>query len=142
MRKIPVLKLNFPRHSSRDIFRLSTGIFRKYASQTWYICIQYCRKVVGDLEVTVAVTPNGYADAVTDGKFVMPYEKTMHMKDFLNIIESPKDYKGIFYIQKQNSNLTDEFSTLLQDVDSGISWGTDAFGKLPRYMIWKKNECW
>jgi len=91
---------------------------------------QYCRKVVGDLEVTVAVTPNGYADAVTDGEFVMPYEKTMQMKDFLNIIENPKDYKGIFYIQKQNSNLTDEFSTLLQDVDRGISWGTEAFGKL------------
>lgn len=91
----------------------------------------YFRKVVGDLEVTVAVTPNGYADAVTDGQFVMPYEKTMQMKDFLNIIENPKDYKGIFYIQKQNSNLTDEFSTLLQDVDRGISWGTEAFGKEP-----------
>jgi hypothetical protein len=45
------------------------------------------------------VTPNGYADAVTDGKFVMPYEKTMHMNDFLDIIENPKDYKGILYIQ-------------------------------------------
>jgi hypothetical protein len=25
----PILRLNFPRHSARDIFRLSTGIFRK-----------------------------------------------------------------------------------------------------------------
>jgi hypothetical protein len=38
LRKIPVLRLNFPRLSAREIFRLSTGIFRKYPSQTWYIC--------------------------------------------------------------------------------------------------------
>jgi hypothetical protein len=34
LQKIPVLRLNFPRHSAREIFRLSTGIFRKYPSQT------------------------------------------------------------------------------------------------------------
>jgi len=33
-RKIPVLRLNFTRHSAREIVRLSTGIFRKYPSQT------------------------------------------------------------------------------------------------------------
>ena len=38
MRKIPVLRLNFPRLSAREIFRLSTGIFCKYPSQAWYIC--------------------------------------------------------------------------------------------------------
>ena len=32
---LPVLRLNFPRRSAREIFRLSTGIFRKYPSQTW-----------------------------------------------------------------------------------------------------------
>jgi hypothetical protein len=34
LRKIPVLRLNFPRHSAREIFRLSIGMFRKYPSQT------------------------------------------------------------------------------------------------------------
>ena len=38
LRKIPVLRLNFPRLSAREIFRLSTDIFRIYPSQTWYIC--------------------------------------------------------------------------------------------------------
>jgi hypothetical protein len=47
LRKIPVerrnfpsriLRLNFPRHLAREIVRLSTGIFCKYPSQTWYIC--------------------------------------------------------------------------------------------------------
>jgi hypothetical protein len=41
LRKIPVLRLNFPRHSAREIFRLSTGIFRKYPSQAWYIWIEW-----------------------------------------------------------------------------------------------------
>jgi hypothetical protein len=30
----------FNRLSAREIFRLSTGIFRKYPSQTWYICMK------------------------------------------------------------------------------------------------------
>jgi hypothetical protein len=33
LRKLPVLRLNFPRPLAREIFRLSTGIFRKYSSQ-------------------------------------------------------------------------------------------------------------
>ncbi|XP_076115665.1 bifunctional peptidase and (3S)-lysyl hydroxylase Jmjd7-like [Mytilus galloprovincialis] len=91
----------------------------------------YLRNIIGDLEVTVAVTPNGYADAVTNGKFVMPHEKMMKVKEFLKVIENPDEFKDVYYIQKQNSNLTDEFATLLKDVDSGISWGTEAFGKEP-----------
>ena len=75
------------------------------------------------------MTPNGYADAVTDGKFVMPEERMMHMSDFLDIIENPASANGVFYIQKQNSNLTDEFASLLNDVPLEISWGTEAFGE-------------
>jgi hypothetical protein len=40
LRKIPVLRLNFSRHSALEIFRLSTGNFCKYPSQAWYICIK------------------------------------------------------------------------------------------------------
>jgi hypothetical protein len=36
LQKIPVLRLNFPWHSAREIFRFSTCIFRKFPSQTWY----------------------------------------------------------------------------------------------------------
>ena len=40
---------------------------------------------MSDAEVTVAVTPNGYADALSDDKrlFVMPLEETMTMDRFL-----------------------------------------------------------
>lgn len=52
----------------------------------------HCRKL-HEKEVTVAVTPNGYADALTqnpdDGKeyFVMPEEVNMQMSDFLHALD-------------------------------------------------------
>lgn len=51
------------------------------------------RKMLGTKEVTVAVTPNGYADGVavnkTDGQeyFVMPEEQTMTMNEFLDKLD-------------------------------------------------------
>lgn len=84
--------------------------------------------------VTVAVTPNGYADAITEGKFVMPEERRMKMSNFLDIMEHPDQHSGIFYIQKQNSNFTDEFREIIGDVEPDISWGTEAFGAISLFM--------
>ncbi|GFO26854.1 Jmjc domain-containing protein 7 [Plakobranchus ocellatus] len=104
----------------------------------------YLRSKLGEMPVTVAVTPNGYADAVYDGKFVMPEERVMPMSKFLDIVftreEDRKDC-GVFYIQKQNSNLTDEFSTLMVDVEPHIPWGTTAFGVKPEAVnFWMGDE--
>ncbi|KAH3859035.1 bifunctional peptidase and (3S)-lysyl hydroxylase Jmjd7-like [Dreissena polymorpha] len=91
---------------------------------------QYLRDKIGTKEVTVAVTPNGYADAVTDGKFVLPEQRSMSMSAFLDIMENPGSANGIFYVQKQNSNLTDEFVSIMGDVEE-LSWGSEAFDKKP-----------
>lgn len=50
------------------------------------------RRILADKQVTVAVTPNGYADGVacrTDGKqfFVMPEEQQMSMVQFLDALD-------------------------------------------------------
>jgi peptidyl-lysine (3S)-dioxygenase / protease len=56
------------------------------------ICCCVDRKYL-DKDVTVALTPNGYADGLAvneaDGKeyFVMPEEATMNMRDFLNALD-------------------------------------------------------
>lgn len=92
---------------------------------TW----DYLREKFGNKLITVAVTPNGLADAVYEGHFVMPHEEQMTLAEFLDILNDKTEKKGIFYIQKQNSNLTEEFSELLPDVDSHIDWASDAFGK-------------
>lgn len=46
-----------------------------------------CRQKVGSKVISVAVTPNGYADAVSGERFVMPEERRMSFSSVLDIIE-------------------------------------------------------
>ncbi|XP_067942801.1 bifunctional peptidase and (3S)-lysyl hydroxylase Jmjd7-like [Watersipora subatra] len=87
------------------------------------------QRILGDKLLTVAVTPDGYADAITDGVFMLPDEHQMTFSAFLEHMNTGKG--NVCYIQKQNSNLTTELSALYSHVDSDISWATDAFGTLP-----------
>ena len=76
---------------------------------------QYLREVLGSTSVSVTVTPNGYADAPLGDRFVLPEERLMLFKDFLDIWARKVKANGVFYIQKQNSNFTDEFNELIKD---------------------------
>lgn len=85
------------------------------------------RSKLQDQKLSVAVTPNGYADAIFDGKFMLPEEKKMTFDNFIQTLLYPKS--SVYYIQKQNNNLIEEFSCLLSDVDHHIPWATQAIGK-------------
>ncbi|KAF2880754.1 hypothetical protein ILUMI_25426 [Ignelater luminosus] len=111
------------------------------ATSKWNL--QYFLKTIPDKDVTVAITPNGYADGITkrnernnDGTciteefFVMPEERTMKMKEFLENLQEPKN-NFICYIQRQNSNLTEDFEELLSDIETEIEWASAAFNKQP-----------
>jgi len=87
-----------------------------------------CREKVGSNVVSVAVTPDGYADAVHENMFVTPEERLMTMSDFIDIIDGKTSTNGVVYIQKQNSNFTEEFSELSDDVDLQMAWAAQAFG--------------
>ena len=65
------------------------------------VVLLLCRSVLGDSEVTVSVTPNGLADAVYKGKFVMPEERKIPFSKVLDILEKKVHNNGIFYVQKQ-----------------------------------------
>ncbi|RLW10011.1 hypothetical protein DV515_00002290 [Chloebia gouldiae] len=91
----------------------------------------YLREVVGPKVVSVAVTPNGYADAVFQDRFVMPEERQMPFMDFLDIVEKKVTSPNVFYVQKQCSNLTEEFPELVCDVQPDIPWMSEALGKKP-----------
>ena len=93
------------------------------------------RNKIGCTCVTVTSTPNGYADAVTDGKFVKPAEKLMAFGNFLDIVEGNAKTNGVCYIQKQNSNFMDEFGELANDVEMNISWASVAFGDYNQYLF-------
>ncbi|ELU10957.1 hypothetical protein CAPTEDRAFT_172878 [Capitella teleta] len=91
----------------------------------------YLRSKIGSEEVTVTVTPNGYADAVCGNRFVMPEERRMTFGSFLDVIERKYNPRGVFYVQKQNSNFTDEFQSLMSDAPADIPWASEALGKKP-----------
>ncbi|XP_011704970.1 PREDICTED: jmjC domain-containing protein 7, partial [Wasmannia auropunctata] len=106
--------------------------------------IPYFRNVIGDEEVSVAVTPNGYADAIAkrDDKefFVMPEERILAMSMFLDTLENRRE-SSIFYIQKQNSNFIQSFRKLWPDAEIEISWASEAFGKQPDAVnFWMGDE--
>ncbi|KAJ7283646.1 cupin-like domain-containing protein [Mycena rebaudengoi] len=81
-------------------------------------------------EISVAVTPNGRADAVTrapNGElfFVEPYVEKMKMSEFLFTKLSGKAESETHYLQSQNGNV------LRPDIPKEIPWCSDAFGKPP-----------
>nr|XP_048711621.1 bifunctional peptidase and (3S)-lysyl hydroxylase JMJD7 isoform X2 [Caretta caretta] len=85
--------------------------------------------------VSVAVTPNGYADAVYQDRFVMPEERHMLFSNFLDIVEKKVISPSVFYVQKQCSNLTEEFPELLGDVEPEVPWMSEALGKHPLQSV-------
>jgi jumonji domain-containing protein 7 len=112
--------------------------------------VKYFREKMGNKMVKVAVTPNGYADAVgremkRSGQgdaeyFLMPEERCLGMSEFLERLERPRE-DSIFYLQRQNSNLED-FPELWEDIEAaGISWAAEAFvGKPDAVNFWMGDE--
>ena len=108
--------------------------------------IPYFRKVLDDEKISVAVTPNGYADAVIKGDdgikefFVMPEERLLTISAFLDTLENTIE-NSVFYIQKQNSNFIHNFCKLWPDAEIEISWASEAFGKHPDAVnFWMGDE--
>lgn len=94
----------------------------------------YLRDIIPDKRVTVAITPNGYADGLStkDKKeyFVIPEERDMRMVEFLDKLNTTNG--PVHYIQKQNSNLTNDFSELIDDINyDTLKFADDAFNKKP-----------
>ncbi|KAM8833152.1 bifunctional peptidase and (3S)-lysyl hydroxylase JMJD7 [Synchiropus picturatus] len=91
----------------------------------------YLRKKVGSKVISVAVTPDGYADAVSGDRFVMPEERRMTFASVLDILEGKEQRGGVFYVQKQCSNLLAELPELADDVEPEVPWMSSALGRAP-----------
>lgn len=77
----------------------------------------------------MAVTPDGYADAVRGDRFVMPAERRVPLSFVLDVLEGRAQHPGVLYVQKQCSNLPTELPQLLPDLESHVSWASEALGK-------------
>lgn len=71
----------------------------------------------------------------------MPEEQQMSMAQFLDALDA-KDSKHIHYIQKQNSNFTDDFAELCDDISVELlSFSAEAFNKNPDAVnFWMGDE--
>ncbi|KAK3923396.1 Bifunctional peptidase and (3S)-lysyl hydroxylase Jmjd7 [Frankliniella fusca] len=98
---------------------------------------EYFCNTMGEKKVIVSVTPNGFADAVAYDSitqkeyFVLPEERSMTFSEFWRAMDHPEKYPGVYYLQRQNSNLTEELPELLQDMERHLPWATEVFGSAP-----------
>ena len=91
-------------------------------------------KVVPE-QITVAMTPNGRADAVAQLKdgaacFALPHEEHMSFEAFLALL-SDKEVDQVVYAQAQNDSLRQEFAQLMPDIDPELAWAAEIFGQPP-----------
>ncbi|XP_066133070.1 bifunctional peptidase and (3S)-lysyl hydroxylase JMJD7 isoform X2 [Saccopteryx bilineata] len=99
------------------------------ALQKW--SLPYLRTTVGSTEVSVAITPDGYADVVRGDRFVMPAEHRLPLSHVLDVLEGRAQHPGVLYVQKQCSNLPTELPQLLPDLEPHVPWASEALGKMP-----------
>eukprot|EP00938_MAST-03A_sp_MAST-3A-sp1_P002057 g2057.t1 len=101
----------------------------------------YLRSKLKSTEVSVNITPNGLGDAILDeDKFVMPMEKRMKFKDFMNEFEEKKD-KRVLYLSHQNDSFRTQFKALKDDVPDSVHFATEAFGTKPDAVnLWIGDE--
>ncbi|KAI7864048.1 putative pla2g4b [Spinellus fusiger] len=111
------------------------GAFDHWPARTLWTNGYLC-SAMGESLVTVAATPNGYADAVTLDKttnkeyFAMPFEQSMSFEQFLSYSKT-KENNNAYYISLQNGSLSTEFSALEKDIEPDIPWCSEALGKSP-----------
>ncbi|KZV76076.1 Clavaminate synthase-like protein [Peniophora sp. CONT] len=111
----------------------------------------YLSRTMGDRLVSVAVTPDGYADAVTrgpDGRlyFVEPHVQPMTIRSLLTRLADNTDLSAqreALYLQSQNGNLYSsayfsqseeelpELAPLRSDIPAEVPWCSEALGRQP-----------
>ncbi|XP_075399173.1 bifunctional peptidase and (3S)-lysyl hydroxylase JMJD7-like [Tenrec ecaudatus] len=80
-----------PLHFYRDWVCPSRPCIVRNALQKW--SLPYLRATVGATEVSVAVTPDGYADSVRGDHFVMPAERLLPLEDARGEPYNPATYR-------------------------------------------------
>ncbi|OCB90872.1 hypothetical protein A7U60_g1896 [Sanghuangporus baumii] len=137
----------------------NTG-FRTSAHDNW--TDEYLIGKMEEIPISVAVTPDGNADAIvlnSDGLryFVEPHVERIGMRELLRILsrKTPdQDHNEsapteVYYLQSQNGNLYAlqdaeshcEFDPLRTDVPKDVSWATEALGISPDAVnIWIGDE--
>ncbi|KAJ1928902.1 hypothetical protein IWQ60_001645 [Tieghemiomyces parasiticus] len=137
--------LEFMRYVARNRPFVVRGGAQDWPARTKWTTAYLCERL-RDRLVTVAVTPNGYADAVVDDTyFVEPYQTRLPFREIVDLFEQRsrrsdqstldpasahlQDYH--YYVQSQNGNLAGDFRVLEADVPADIPFATAALEARP-----------
>ncbi|KAJ1927381.1 hypothetical protein IWQ60_002968 [Tieghemiomyces parasiticus] len=137
--------LEFMRYVARNRPFVVRGGAQDWPARTKWTMAYLCERLRDQL-VTVAVTPNGYADAVVDDTyFVEPYQTRLPFREIVDLFEQRsrrsdqstpgpasahlQDYH--YYVQSQNGNLAGDFQVLEADVLADIPFATAALETRP-----------
>lgn len=133
---------------ARDYYAKNTPVIIRGAVAHWPAVMkwtpEYLQSTLNDKVVDVAVTPNGYADGLAkqDGEeyFVLPMETKMPLSELLQRLDDPMG--AVHYIQKQNSNFSEDFPELAGDiVSSDLDFAQQCFNKPPDAVnFWLGDE--
>ena len=133
----PMTALRFMRDfvaTNRPVVVRRDAAVRAWPAMAKWTSDAYLGEAFGDeAKVTVSWTPDGRADAVTDGRFAKPCDEPMAMRAFLEALaaagtRATNDGGPVPYAQAQNGCLATEFARVADDVAGGIPWAREAFG--------------
>ena len=136
------------------------------AMERW--SLDYLADAMGDTKISVNVTPDGRGDALLstrgwtvsgtgddektpDEVFVVPEERKMTMREFVDMLETPvgDDHGDVHpshrppvpYVSRQCGSLLEEFPKLVGDCSHEMRFASDAMGKAPDAVnLWIGDE--
>ncbi|KAI0750981.1 Clavaminate synthase-like protein [Daedaleopsis nitida] len=150
-------------HIARPVLIQESTMYETAEPEAW--SKHWISRVMGNRKISVAVTPNGRADAVTPGPdnklfFAEPCTQKMTMSSFLQSLSSDIDGQAVHrsgevhYLQSQNGNMftnryfdmsgeddPSEFEPLREHVPSEIPWCSEALDRSPDAVnLWIGDE--
>ncbi|CAK4034396.1 Hypothetical predicted protein [Lecanosticta acicola] len=143
----PPTTLQFMRYVARNRpFVVRSGAKHWAAVKKWDA--SYLRQKLQGLQVRVALTPQGNADAVVQDEggrllFAEPYEVQEPFGDFLDYIQNgaSEEQEAVKYAQPQNDSLRLEYPILFPDVPDDISFFTQALEtEIDGINFWLGND--
>lgn len=99
----------------------------------------YLKDKMQNREVTVCVTPRGVIDEILESFLVRPSRIQLAYNTFSDIVFDRcrhKDREGVYYVQDQASNLTNEFFAVKNDVSECLGLGEKLLSPNPIRNIW------
>ncbi|KAF8784692.1 Bifunctional peptidase and (3S)-lysyl like protein [Argiope bruennichi] len=93
-------------------------------------------------KVTVAVTPDGRANAVSNDLFMVAEERRILFSKFFGELQLPQ-IKGFIFAKPPNNLIEDLDRLTYRGVDNDIKWASETFGSKPKEAtIWMgKGQC-